>query len=199
MVVKSSLKKVGERSLAIYLMKTDPMPMWLKEGKRVHWVDKKDGRREEGLYTIDLGKDRSREKESISKAIKGKEILMHSRKNKSKYQKQGVGVGSIILEKRKVGEKVSESSEYDNLSSSDQDKGEQVLINRGRGKPKASVVKSHSIRTRQSRSREQRQIPQEDSEIELVDVAGKRLSWSLEEEITKVIETGVAIGAIKTR
>ncbi|KAK0570504.1 hypothetical protein LWI29_002241 [Acer saccharum] len=119
----------------------------------VHWVDKRDGRREEGLYTIDLGKDRSREKESISKAIKGKEILMHSLKNKSRHQKQGVGAGSIILEKRKVGEKVSESSEYDNLSSSDQEETTPI-----------------------------------------VDVEGNNLSWSLDEEISKVIETGIALG-----
>ncbi|KAK4834273.1 hypothetical protein QYF36_020102 [Acer negundo] len=64
---------------------------------------------------------------------------------------------------------------------------------------RSEEVKSQGVRTRSSRSREQNQTIQEEVDIELVDVAGKHLSWSLEEEITKVIKTGVTIGAIKTR
>ncbi|KAK4845407.1 hypothetical protein QYF36_004611 [Acer negundo] len=38
-----------------------------------------------------------------------------------------------------------------------------------------------------------------ESDIEVVDATGNQLSWCLEEEITKVIETGVALEGIQTR
>ncbi|KAK4837943.1 hypothetical protein QYF36_009717 [Acer negundo] len=85
-----------------------------------HLVDKRVGRRDDGLYAFDQGKDRSRVIESLSKANKGKDILVHSRKNKSRYQKPGVGAGAITLEKRRVGEKMSDSPDSESLSSSDQ-------------------------------------------------------------------------------
>ncbi|KAK4845596.1 hypothetical protein QYF36_006909 [Acer negundo] len=201
------------------------------------------------------GTAKLRKDNSFYNTTKGKDTLVLSRKSKSRQQYQGVGFGSIILEKRNFGEKESESLEFDSLSSSDQgtlrdecltrniymlsdlgrtshsaiglkpgqlsvdldplqkvsgplveisgilEGGEEEEINasqptnmgmdefhainkRDRGRPRLSVVKTHGIRTRLTRSKEPEQNNPEEPSIDIVDTAGKHLSWCLEEEIT---------------
>ncbi|KAK4850780.1 hypothetical protein QYF36_009740 [Acer negundo] len=110
------------------------------------------------MGNFNQGKVNFREKTSTPITSKGKDKMVLFLKSKSGPQLQGVGYGSLNLEKRKVGEKVLESSYYDSLSSSD----------------------LGTLRGECSTRNRERQC-------------------GLEEEITKVIETGVAIGAIKKR
>ncbi|KAK0580126.1 hypothetical protein LWI29_036729 [Acer saccharum] len=77
-------------------------------------------RKEDGLNNHNKGKVSFREKDSTPIAVKGKDKLVYARKSKSRPQLKVVCASTLNLEKRKVGEKEIESSDYDNLSSSDQ-------------------------------------------------------------------------------
>ncbi|KAK0584574.1 hypothetical protein LWI29_015402 [Acer saccharum] len=79
-----------------------------------------DSRKEDGLNNHNKGKVSFREKDSTPIAVKGKDKLVYARKSKSRPQLKVVCASTLNLEKRKVGEKEIESSDYDNLSSSDQ-------------------------------------------------------------------------------
>ncbi|KAK0597222.1 hypothetical protein LWI29_023148 [Acer saccharum] len=108
----------------------------------------------------------------------------------------------VLAEKEISGQSMEGGEEGEIIASQLSDMGMdelQYINKKGRGRPRMSVVKTHGMRTRLNRSKEPKQSNQEEPSIEIVDIVGKHLLWSLEEEITKVIETGVAIGAIKNR
>ncbi|KAK4855966.1 hypothetical protein QYF36_012804 [Acer negundo] len=63
---------------------------------------------------------------------------------------------------------------------------------KGRGKKKNLFLQRQSMRTQKSASHEK--VKHEEIRIEVVDTEGFSRIWSLEEEIVKVIETGVALG-----
>ncbi|KAK0591464.1 hypothetical protein LWI29_002331 [Acer saccharum] len=81
--------------------------------------DNMDGRQGEDMGNCNQCRVRLRKDNTSYFTLKGKGKIMLSRKSKSRPQYQGMGFGSIILEKRNLGEKVSESSNSDSLSSSD--------------------------------------------------------------------------------
>ncbi|KAK1571225.1 hypothetical protein Q3G72_013710 [Acer saccharum] len=219
--------------------------------------DKTGFSREKGMIIHGEGKVCFRVADYSSKATKGKDKLVYAKKPTGRPQPKAAKWGTIILEKRRVGEKELVSSDIDSYSSSEkgffrgssrelgqdfieerflvQDPGskkgfedslqkenlelnsetgeegdisgsqpsalEMGVTGQGNGnmrsiRKKSSTTNTHGMRTRLARRREQSQPILQDDDIDMVDVEGNQLSWSLEEEISKVIETRVAIGAI---
>ncbi|KAK0592087.1 hypothetical protein LWI29_013013 [Acer saccharum] len=236
--------------------------------------DKTGFSREEGMIIHGEGKVCFRVADYSSKAAKGKDKMVYAKKPTGRPQPKATKGGTIILEKRRVGEKELVSSDIDSYSSSEkgffrgthvqnqeigpivfldirssrelgqdfieerflvQDPGskkgfedslqkenlelnsetgeegdisgsqpsalEMGVTGQGNGnmrsiRKKSSTTNTHGMRTRLARRREQSQPILQDNDIDVVDVEGNQFSWSLEEEISKVIETRVAIGAI---
>ncbi|KAI9182829.1 hypothetical protein LWI28_029241 [Acer negundo] len=95
----------------------------------------------------------------------------------------------------------SEEGEISNSQFSDTDIGAEIqtMGKRGRGRKKGTIVRTHGMRTRTSRNPSPTIPDNSDSGIEVVDTAGKQVRWCLEEEIAKVMETGVALGGLRTK
>ncbi|KAK3227437.1 hypothetical protein Dsin_007299 [Dipteronia sinensis] len=74
-----------------------------------------------------------------------------------------------------------------------------VTMLKRKGRKNVSSLKVHGMRTRLSSNIVEQKQDQSGTDIDIVDVEGNKLSWSVEEEIAKVIENGVAIGRLKTR
>ncbi|KAK0586415.1 hypothetical protein LWI29_006497 [Acer saccharum] len=108
----------------------------------------------------------------------------------TKVIEQGVAIGYNFNRRAREEESESEGEEED--LNMEEGEVQAIVVTKSKGRKKTQAVKKHGMQTRNSAIRQSQD--QADSLNLTQQKRRPKLSWNLEDEIAKVIETGVALG-----